>query len=449
MAELKDNINQMIGNLAETTRRNEEQDWLKTNLARISGLMQGQRDLQAVSRLIMSELTPTVYAQHGAFFLAETEDEGEVPELRLKATYGYKKRKTVANHFKLGEALVGQSALERKTILITEAPQDYIKVSSGLGEAAPVNIIVLPINFEDQLLGVIELASVRPFSEINQQFLEQLIETIGVVLNTIIANMRTEELLAESQRLTQELQSQSEELQTQQEELQQTNEELQEKAALLAEQNRNIEIKNQEIEMARLSLEEKAQQLALSSKYKSEFLANMSHELRTPLNSLLILAKLLSENEESNLTEKQIEFAQTIYGSGADLLSLINDILDLSKVEAGRMDVNATEVTLGKVKDYLEQSFRPVAQEQSLTFKVDVARNVPGSIVTDEQRLEQILNNLLSNAFKFTEKGEVKVSVRNAPRNMRFVHDALTSADRVIALSVSDTGIGIPADKLR
>ncbi|MEA2435418.1 MAG: hypothetical protein QOG54_2875 [Actinomycetota bacterium] len=449
VAELKDKINQMIANLATTTQTNEEQDWLKTNLAKISGMMQGQRDLQTVTKLIMSELTPTVSAQHGAFFLAESGETEEDLELRLKATYGYKKRKTVSNVFKIGESLVGQSALERKTILITEAPSDYIKVSSGLGETDPVNIMVLPINFEDQLLGVIELASIRPFSEINQQFLEQLIETIGVVLNTIIANMRTEELLSESQRLTQELQSQSEELQTQQEELQQTNEELQEKAALLAEQNRNIEIKNQEIEMARMSLEEKAQQLALSSKYKSEFLANMSHELRTPLNSLLILAKLLSENDEANLTEKQIEFAKTIYGAGVDLLSLINDILDLSKVEAGKMDVNTSEVNLGGVKEYMEQSFNPVAAEKGLDLKVDVGRNTPTTVFTDEQRLQQILNNLLSNAFKFTDKGEVKVSIRNAPRNQRYIHDSLTKSDRVVAFSVTDTGIGIPEDKLR
>ncbi|MDQ4143770.1 MAG: HAMP domain-containing protein, partial [Actinomycetota bacterium] len=448
VAQLKDKINQMIVNLKETTQRNEEQDWLKTNLARVSGLMQGQRDLLTVASLIMSELSPTVNAQHGAFFLAENGD-GNAPELKLKASYGYKKRKSVSNKFSLGEGLVGQAALERKPIVVTEAPPDYIKVTSGLGEATPVNITVLPIVFEDQTLGVIELASLRPFSEVNLTFLEQLVETIGVVLNTIIANMTTEELLEQSQRLTQELQSQSEELQTQQEELQQTNEELQEKAALLADQNRNIEIKNREIETARAGLEEKAQQLSLSSKYKSEFLANMSHELRTPLNSLLILAKLLMDNPENNLTEKQIDFARTILNAGSDLLALINDILDLSKVEAGKMEVNPTDVVLEDVLTYADQSFRPLAEEKSLQFKVELGPDVPGRINTDEQRLQQILNNLLSNAFKFTHEGEVKLSIGLAPEGVAFMSDHLNKAERVIAFSVRDTGVGVPQDKLR
>jgi HAMP domain-containing protein/signal transduction histidine kinase/CheY-like chemotaxis protein len=453
--ELKDKINQMIANLADTTKQNEEQDWLKSNLARITGLLQGQRDLHEVTKLIMSELTPTVSAQHGAFFLVEGAEDvsghsaSEGAVLKLKASYGYKARKSVSNRFSIGEGLVGQAALEQKSIVVTEAPEDYIKITSGLGESAPVNIIVVPVLFEDHVLGVVELASLRPFSEVNQTFLDQLIETLGVVLNSIIANTRTEELLAESQRLTRELQSQSEELQTQQEELQQTNEELQEKAAQLAEQNREVEVKNREVEMARASLEEKAQQLALSSKYKSEFLANMSHELRTPLNSLLILAKMMRDNEEGNLTEKQVEFARTIYTSGSDLLDLINDILDLSKVEAGKMDVNPTEVPLSEIRSALEQSFHPVAEERGLEFVVTVSRNTPHRIVTDGQRLQQILNNLLSNAFKFTEGGSVKVNVKNAPRGMSFQVERLNRAKRVVAFSVTDTGIGIPEEKLK
>jgi signal transduction histidine kinase/CheY-like chemotaxis protein/HAMP domain-containing protein len=476
VAELKDNINQMIGNLKETTEKNAEQNWLKTELARISGLMQGQRDLRSVSRLIMSEVTPGVSAQHGAFFMSETGD-GDDPLMRLIATYGYKERKQVANRFALGEGLVGQAALERKPIVITQAPDDYIKISSGLGEAAPTNIVVLPVVFEDQVLAVIELASFRPFSETNQSFLEQLTETIGVVLNTIVANMRTEELLEQSQSLAQELQSQQEELQSQRdelkgsnaeleqqtqslkaseeelqaqrEELQQSNEKLGVKASLLAAQNRDIEIKNQEIETASGALEEKAEQLSLSSKYKSEFLANMSHELRTPLNSLLILAKLLSDNPQDNLTPKQVEFASTIHNSGSDLLNLINDILDLSKVEAGKMDVHLSPVELAEMGEQVERAFGPVAEHKGLALEIDIEAGTPATLYTDPQRLQQVLKNLLSNALKFTETGRVTLRVASVPAGRGFATQALRSADEVIAMSVVDTGIGMSTDKLR
>jgi signal transduction histidine kinase/HAMP domain-containing protein/DNA-binding response OmpR family regulator len=415
VADLKDNINQMIANLRETTRRNEEQDWLKTNLARISSLMQGQRDLETVSQLIMSELSPAVSAQHGAFFLADHEEEGKEYELRLLASYGYTRRKSVANRFKPGEALVGQAALEKKPILITDPPEDYINISSGLGEATPRNIIVIPVTFEGQVLAVIELASFREFSEINLQFLDQLTETIGVVLSTIIANVRTEQLLEQSQSQGQELT---------------------EKAQQLELQNRDIEIKNREIETARSSLEEKAEQLALSSKYKSEFLANMSHELRTPLNSLLILSKVLAANEFGNLSDKQVDAARTIHNAGSDLLALINDILDLSKVEAGKMDVHAGRTALAAVRDYVERSFRPVAEEKGLDFAVESDPGAPAEIETDEQRLQQVLTNLLSNAFKFTDTGQVRLRMSGAEGGG-------------VAFAVADTGIGIPPDKLK
>src|SRR5436190_1261894 len=478
VAELKDNINQMIANLRETTQRNEEQDWLKTNLARISGLMQGQRDLRTVSRMIMSELTPTVSAQLGAFYMAENGNgDDEKTELRLIASYGYKKRKNVSSTFKQGEGLVGQALLERIPIVVDNAPQDYVKISSGLGEGEPVNIIVLPVIFEDQVLAVIELGAFRKFSETHLTFLEQLMETIGVVLNTLVANMRTEELLQQSQSLTQELQKQSEELQArqeelsksnkeleeqakslkaseemlqqQQEELQQTNEELQEKAALLERQNRDIEIKNREIELARASLEERAEQLSLSSKYKSEFLANMSHELRTPLNSLLILSKMLGDNADDNLSEKQVEFAKTIHNAGSDLLELINDILDLSKVEAGKMDVHIGEVGLASIADYVDKTFRPVADEKKLEFEIELDDSLPDSMTTDEQRLQQIIRNLLSNAFKFTEKGKVTMKIAPAPKEHVFANEGLNAVNGLLAISVTDTGIGIATDKLR
>jgi HAMP domain-containing protein/CheY-like chemotaxis protein/signal transduction histidine kinase len=473
--ELKNNLNQMIVNLKSTTEKNSEQDWLKTNLAKFSRMMQGQKDLEAVSKLIMSELTPLVSAHHGAFYIMD--DDDHTPVLKLIASYAYKERKHVGNRFYLGEGLVGQAALEKKPILLTNVPEDYIRISSGLGEAPPRNVLVLPVLFEGDVKAVIELASFLPFSQIHQLFLDQFAESVGVVINMIAANMRTAELLEQSQSLTLELQSQSEELRKQQEELkrsnaeleaqaatlrtseellkdqqeelQQVNEELEEKASLLAEQNRKVESKNEEVEGARVALEEKAEQLALSSKYKSEFLANMSHELRTPLNSLLILARLLSENKDGNLTPKQVEFAQTILTSGSDLLNLINDVLDLSKVEAGKMDVNATEVRLEDIKDFVERSFGQVADQKGLGFHVEVNADVPQALYTDGGRLQQVLKNLLSNAFKFTEQGDVTLGVRRAEKGRRFLNPTLEAAPDVIAFSVNDTGIGIPKDKQR
>ncbi|HVH51207.1 MAG TPA: GAF domain-containing protein, partial [Gaiellaceae bacterium] len=464
---LKQNVNQMIANLRATTERNAQQDWLNSNLARFSGMMQGQRDLQTVSRLIMSELTPLVGSGYGAFFLMLDVEEQE-PELQLIASYGFKQRKGLGNRFKIGEALVGQAALERHSIVITDPPEDYLRISSGLGDATPRNVIVMPVLFEDQVMAVVELASFQEFSDVQRAFLEQLGETIGIVLNTIQATMRTEELLRQSQALTQELQERSEELQaqqeelkranveleqqaqtlkaseellqTQQEELQQTNEELEEKAQLLAEQNSRIEIKNREIELARAALQERAEQLALSSKYKSEFLANMSHELRTPLNSLLILAKLLAKNTEENLTDKQIEFVSTIHQAGSDLLGLINDILDLSKVEAGKMDVRAAEVRLSDIRDYVERTFRPLAADKGLELSVDIAgASVPPTLVTDETRLQQVLKNLLSNAVKFTDEGGVSLRIEVAPPETQFASPHLDGADTVLAFSVIDT----------
>jgi HAMP domain-containing protein/signal transduction histidine kinase/CheY-like chemotaxis protein len=442
VAELKDNINQMIANLRETTQRNAEQDWLKTNLATISGMLQGQRDLAAVTQLIMSEVTATVGAQHGAFFLAEPGEDGTT-ELVLAAAYGYTPRRSdLRSRFQIGEGLVGQAAFERKLIALTNLPPGYIKVGSGLGDAAAAGLLVMPVLFEDQLLGVIELAAIRPFSDVNRDFLDRLTETIGVVLNTIRANMRTEELLEQSQGLTQELQKQSEELR-------ETNDELQEKARLLSEQNRDIEFKNDEIERARLGLEEKAAQLALSSRYKSEFLANMSHELRTPLNSMLILSRLLAENENDTLSEREMEFAHTIHSAGNDLLSLINDILDLSKVEAGRMELDMAPIALSDIGESAERAFRQVAEQNGLEFTVNIDPQLPPSIMSDDQRLNQVLKNLLSNAFKFTHQGGVMLSIGFADGSQQFTNEILQAHDdRVIAFTVADTGVGIQEEKL-
>ena len=438
VAELKDNINQMIANLRSTTEINAQQDWLKSNLARIGSRLQGQRDLQAVTQMIMSEVTPVIRAQHGAFFLAET---GEDETLVLRRAAGYGAAGSRDDVFRFGEGLVGQAATEKRPIRVPNVPAKYLQMRSGLGAAPAADLIILPVLFEEQVLGVIELASFEHFDDVHTGFLEQLVETIGVVLQTITANMRTEELLEQSQRLAQELQVQSMELQR-------TNAELEEKAELLGEQNRNIEIKNREIEMARLGLEDKAAQLALSSQYKSEFLANMSHELRTPLNSLLILAKLLADNPQANLTEKQIEFARTIHSAGSDLLSLINDILDLSKVEAGKMDVHRVPVALAEVCTVVESAFGPLAEQQGLDLVVTTEPGLPMSLLIDEQRLHQVLKNLLSNALKFTETGSVVLSVHRAPRAQRFAVPTLDGAVEVIAFSVTDSGIGVPPDKL-
>ncbi|HKB31047.1 MAG TPA: HAMP domain-containing protein, partial [Streptosporangiaceae bacterium] len=449
VAELKDNINLMVANLRETTSTNQEQDWLKTNLARIAGLMQGHRDLLDLAQLIMSELTPLTSAQFGAFFLAKyppgIDGATQEPVLNRIASYGF--RRKGAAQFAFGEGLVGQAAVEGKPILITRVPTGYITVGSGLGEAAPASIAVLPILFEDQVLGVLELASLQQFTDTHMAFFDQFVGTIGVTINTIMANSRTEALLTQSQRLTQELQERSDELQRQQGELRRSNAELEEKAALLAKQNRAIEVQNFQIEQARRALEERAQQLALSSRYKSEFLANMSHELRTPLNSLLVLAKLLSENPDGNLTAKQVEFARTIHESGSDLLQLINDILDLSKVEAGKMDVHPQVLAMATLVEYVEAAFRPVAVDRGLTFRVEVSSDVPEQLFTDEQRLQQVLRNLLSNAVKFTAAGNVRLYISRAA-NVEFT-GPLSAVPEVVAFAVSDTGVGVAEDKLR
>ncbi|MEU9560307.1 HAMP domain-containing protein [Streptomyces fumanus] len=443
VAELKDNINAMVESLRETTRANQEQDWLKTNLARISSLMQGHRDLPVVAELIMDELVPLVSAQYGAFYLAEDGERG--PELRLVGSYGSPDDDRPVR-IPFGRTLVGQAARSRRTIMVDELPPDYVTISSGLGHVVPSALVLLPIVVEGQVLGVIELASVSPFTQIHRDFLTQLMETIGVNLNTIVANARTDELLAESQRLTAELQARSTELQVQQDELQRSNAELEEKASLLVAQNRDIEAKNLQIEQARQELEARAQQLSLASKYKSEFLANMSHELRTPLNSLLILAQLLAQNPSRNLTPKQVEYAGIIHSAGSDLLQLINDILDLSKVEAGKMDVAPERVTLRQLIEYVEATFRPMTTQKGLEFTVTTAPGAPADLLTDDSRLRQVLRNLLSNAVKFTERGGVELRVE--PAADEEVPQGVVRGGAVVAFRVRDTGIGIPEQHL-
>ncbi|HEY9046787.1 MAG TPA: response regulator, partial [Ohtaekwangia sp.] len=437
---LKDTINQMITNLRETTQRNQDQDWLKSNLAKFTQMLQGQRDLDTVSKRILSELAQVVNAHFGAFYILKQDEETANVKLKLFSAYAYKEDKNIPTEFAIGEGLVGQCAFEKERILLTNVPQGYIKINSGLGKAKPSNLIILPVLFENDVKAVIELASLEVFNETHLDFLEQVTESIGIVLNTIEANTRTEELLTQSQSLASELK-------TQQGELRRTNDELQDKALLLVKQKEEVEAKNKEVEEARRSLEEKAEQLTLTSKYKSEFLANMSHELRTPLNSLLILAQQLYENAEGNLNEKQIRYAKTIHSCGDDLIQLINDILDLSKIESGFISTNISSVPLAEIASFVETTFKPISEARSLKFRIEMETSLPSAMETDIQRLNQILKNLLSNAFKFTEKGEVSLKIYEAPHNWKPGNQNLDRAKRVIAFSISDTGIGIPQEK--
>ncbi len=437
VAELKDNINTMIGNLRLTTERNTEQDWLKTNLAKFTSMLQGQRNLTTVGRLLLAELAPLVNAQLGVLYQVQSEPE---PSLSLLSAYADDGNNVHPSQVKMGEGLIGQCAADKRRILITEMPANCVPIGSAIFKAIPRNIIVLPVLFENQVKAVIELASLSDFTALQITFLEQLTASIGIVLNSIEATMQTEGLLKQSQQLAGELQSQ-------QKELQQTNEQLEQKAQQLAERNVEVERKNQEIEQARRALEEKATELALTSKYKSEFLANMSHELRTPLNSILILGQQLSENSDKNLTPKQVEFARTIHGAGTDLLNLISDILDLSKIESGTVTVDAEEIFVGNLLEMVARPFRHEADTRQLGFQVDIDPEMERSITTDSKRLQQVLKNLLSNAFKFTSEGGVRLSVSQAKSGWTPEHPVLKQAQSVVAFSVSDSGIGIPLEK--
>jgi len=441
VALLKDNINRMIRALAETTRANLEQDWLKTNLTRFTRMLQGQRDLLTLAEQVLAELAPVVDAQHGVFYILRV--EAEEAYLDLLATYACSRRNRVADRYALGEGLVGQAARGGRRIMVNDIPTDYIKIGCALGEASPRDIAVVPVLFEGEVKGVIELASVHDFTAIQIAFIEQLVDSLGIVVATIEAMMRTDELLRQSRRM-------AEELQAQQLELQQTNEQLAEKARQLTAQKDEVELTNREVELARQQLEEKAEQLALTSKYKSEFLANMSHELRTPLNSLLILARQLSDNAKDHLDEKETEYARTIYGAGSDLLALINEILDLAKIESGTIAIDSNRVDFGGLREYIVRSFAQMADEKGLELRVDMTDDLPSHIVTDEMRLRQVLRNLISNALKFTDTGTVGVRMspvrdRNATAGRNGI--ALDDSDMLIAFSVRDTGIGIRPDQ--
>jgi HAMP domain-containing protein/signal transduction histidine kinase/CheY-like chemotaxis protein len=439
---LKDTINQMIANLKETTLHNQQQNWLKSNLAKFNQMLQGQRDLNSVTTKILSELAQVVSAHAGAVYILHQSESIPVKKLKRYASYAYPTGSiNIPEEFLIGEGLIGQCALEKEKIILSNVPSNFIKIQSGLGISENINVIILPVLFENNVKAVIELASFNSFSETHIDFLGQLTESIGIVLNTIETNTRTEELLAQSQSLANELK-------TQQEELKYANDELQEKAILLVKQKDELEHKNKEVEEARKSLEEKAKQLTITSKYKSEFLANMSHELRTPLNSLLILAQQLYENMEGNLTPKQVQFAKTIHSCGDDLIQLINDILDLSKIESGFISANFLPVRFTEICSFVETTFKPISETKKVRFHIRVDKKLPEVLETDNQRLNQILKNLLSNSFKFTEKGEINLRIHLAePKEWRSSIPSLDNASKVVAFSIVDSGIGISKEK--
>ena len=430
--ELEEKARQLAHQNQEVERKNTEQDWLKTNLAKFSRMLQGQRDLHTVGQMILSELTPVVGA-HQAEFYVLTKPDNEDPKLKLLASYASKGKRAHGKQIDIGEGLVGQCAIEKRKLLLANVPNDAFRIATGLSESTPLDVLVMPVVFEGEVRGVIELASLEHFNPSHQAFLDQLTESIGIVINTIEANTRTEDLLKQSQSLA--------------EELQQTNQELEEKARQLAHQNQEVERKNAEVEQARQALEEKAKQLALTSKYKSEFLANMSHELRTPLNSLLLLSDQLTRNAEGNLNVRQVEAAKTIHASGNDLLALINDILDLSKIESGTVHVDVSELRLVDLQRYVERTFRHIAESSRVGFNVQLDPAAPRSMHTDIKRMQQIIKNLLSNAFKFTHEGAVTFSLAPATSGWSPENEELERAGQVIAFSVTDTGIGIPPDK--
>ncbi|WP_108671395.1 response regulator [Peribacillus acanthi] len=446
------------------SKTNQEQAWVNSNIAKITTDLSGMHQVEEISKTFLSVIVPLLDACQAAFFIKD--EVGMEPVFHLHASYAYKERKHMKTTFSLGEGLIGQTALEKKPILLTDVPKDYINVQSGLGQSSPLTIYVLPVIFKGDVISVLEIASFVKFSPVQQSLIEELVNNLGIILDSTMGRIRLAKLLEESQTLMEELQVQSEELQSQQEELRATNEELEaqtqalrsseeklqyqqeeleqtnielrEKAEILEKQNRKLEITNLEVEQARISLEEKAQELTLSSRYKSEFLANMSHELRTPLNSLLILSKLLSDNHEGNLSEKQVEFSKTIYSSSCDLLNIINDILDLAKIESGKMELNVGPLDISDLAAFVDKSFRQMAIEKGIEFHIVADEALPNPFYSDDQRIQQVLKNLLSNAFKFTNHGKVQLDIRRTQRKGH--QDALS-------FYITDTGIGIPKDK--
>ncbi len=490
LGEMAKHFNTFMDKIREITMENLHEAWIKTGQTELNEKLRGAQDVKSLAASALSYISRYVDAQIGTIYV-KTEQE----LFRLLGSYAYKKRKNVSNEVKLGEGLVGQAALERQTIMISNVPEDYIKISSGIGEAVPGNILVTPCIYNNEVKCIIEIGAFHQFSDLQMEFIERIAPGLATVIHSVESHTKTQELLEKTLLQAEELQAQQEELrqsneeleghtkalkeseahlQAQQEELRQSNEELEEQTRALKEsearmqsqqeelkvineeleertkslelQKNDIFTKNENLRNARNEIEEKAKDLETASKYKSEFLANMSHELRTPLNSILVLSQMLSEKKDNTpLTDKQLEFARTIHSSGEDLLKLINDILDLSKVEAGKMEFVFEELVIGELVQYVERAFRPIAFQKGLDLAIMIEKGVPENIVSDSQRVQQIINNLLSNAFKFTSSGSITLTVdRTVEEETPYIN--LNSKD-MLRIAISDTGIGIPKEK--
>ncbi|MDF1796766.1 MAG: response regulator [Coxiellaceae bacterium] len=460
---------EMRDNLQELDTANKQQVWIKTQVANIGQSMQGIRDLQQLLQAVIKQLSVTVEAGVGTIYLKEGHTKSDGCVFKLMGSYAYAERKGLSQEFKLGEGIVGQCAQERSTIVITEIPDSYVEITSGCGKDKPNCILAVPVVHEEDIVGVMEFASFQLFNKPQREVINAVAKNLAIFIKNVISQQKTEELLSQSQSLTEELQAQQEELKASNEELEEktkvlkqneeelkasseelqaANEELEEKSERLKAKNEDIAKKNIEVEEAREEVEQRAKDLALASKYKSEFLANMSHELRTPLNSLLILSKDLENNKTGNLTEKQIESAKVIHDGGQDLLTLINDILDLSKVESGKLHLDITRLDMSGFLNGLKNQFDPIVKEKGLSFSIDIDPKMNYPIETDEQRLSQIIKNLCFNAVKFTESGGIKIKVESVANDTTLNHVKF-SKDEVMAISVIDTGIGITANKQR
>jgi len=439
-----DEINTLADATNELLDSIEKREWLQSNIADIVTKYQGISVITKLAETFLSEMAQKTQSSLGAFYVRET-TEDDIQFVK-KAAFADTSTGVGKDSFKLGQGLIGQCALEKKILIYKDIPDEFRLIGTGLGEVPPKSVLLIPVIFEEDVIAVVELATMTDFSKLQLELVKQVAETFGLTVNSVVGRMEIVRLLNESRAMTEELQVQSEELQTQSEELQMQTEELTMINEQLEERTKEAESKSRELAKAKKELEKSAEQMLLNSNYKSEFLANMSHELRTPLNSILILSEMLAENSQSNLTEEEAEFAKVIHSSGEDLLVLINDILDLSKVEAGKLDIMFDEVNMSEIPVQIEQTFAPVAMKKHLQFHISKAENVVDIFYTDEKRFQQILKNLLSNAFKFTERGSVTLDIQQLKEEQLTNNMQNISADW-LEITVSDTGIGIPKDK--